>query len=56
MVEAPKVMGSLTSPVPISAVHFRDLNVQGEVRDLERFSHGLGPLFTSSPDAVTSTA
>jgi hypothetical protein len=56
VVEAPKVMGSLTSPVPISAVHFRDLDAQGEVRDLERFSHGLGPLFTSSPDAVTSTA
>ncbi len=56
VVEAPKVMGSLTSPVPISAVHFRDLNAQGEVRDLERFSHGLGPLFTSSPDAVTSAA
>ena len=56
VVEAPKVIGSLTSPVPISVVHFRDLDAEGEVRDLERFSHGLGPLFTSSPNAVTSAA
>jgi hypothetical protein len=49
-------MGLFISLVPISAVHFRDLDAQGEVDDLERFSVGLGALFASCPDAVTITA
>jgi Peptidase A4 family len=56
VVEAPQILGLLPRHlVPFSAVHFRDLGAQGEVRDLERFSLGSRSSFTSRPDTVAST-
>jgi Peptidase A4 family len=56
VVEAPEVMGAVRDPVRVTAVHFRDLDAQGEVRHLERFNPGLGTFLTSHPDSVASTA
>ncbi len=56
VVEAPEVMGPLRDPLPVSSVHFHDLDAQGKVRHLERFSPGLSTFLTSRPDVVTSTA
>lgn len=55
VVEAPQVLGLPRDPVPFSAVHFRDLGAQGEVRDLERFNLSSGASFTSRPDVVAGT-
>lgn len=56
VVEAPEVVGSLRNPVPFAGVHFRDLDAQGEVQDLERFSPGSSTFLTSRPNVVANTA
>lgn len=56
VVEAPQVMDLTRNPVPFGTVDFRDLAAQGELRDLERVSFASKGYFTSSPDAVASTA
>ncbi|HTT91785.1 MAG TPA: G1 family glutamic endopeptidase [Acidimicrobiales bacterium] len=55
VVEAPQVIGLLRDPVPFSAVRFRNLGAQGEVRDLERFIPGSATTFASRPNVVGST-
>ena len=56
VVEAPEMMDGVTNAVPFGTVDFRDLGAQGELRGLERISAGSNGYFTSSPDAVASTA
>jgi hypothetical protein len=56
VVEAPQMMDGMTNAVPFGTVDFRDLGAQGELRDLEHISSGSNGYFTSSPDAVASTA
>ncbi len=50
------MIDGVTNAVPFGTVDFRDLGAQGELRDLERISAGSNGSFTSSADAVASTA
>jgi hypothetical protein len=56
IVEAPEIVDGVSNAIPFVAVDFRDLGSQGELRGLERISAGSNGYFTSSPDAVASTA
>jgi hypothetical protein len=50
------MLAGVPTAVHFGTVDFRDLGASGELRDLEHISSGSNGYFTSSPDAVASTA
>jgi Peptidase A4 family len=54
VVEAPDVMGLTRGPVPFSTVEFHDLDADGYVHGVERFTFGSGHHFASPSGVVVS--
>jgi hypothetical protein len=56
VVEAPDVMGLTRGPVPFSTVEFHDLDADGHVHGVERFTFGSGHHFASPSGVVVNMA